>query len=467
MAGWPTGWSGWFLPCEQAHRWLTGLVAKDNGGCVPMTAELSALRVDGGRLLRRLHDLGQVGALEGGGCARLALSDADREGRDLVTMWMRDAGLDVTVDGIGNVVATRPGKAPGPPVMCGSHIDTVATGGLYDGNLGVLAGLEALESLNDAGAVTERPLAVAFFTDEEGSRFAPDMLGSSVYAGGLGVEAAHDIVGIDGARVGDELQRIGYLGPMPCPGLAPHAYVELHIEQGPVLDRAGEVIGAVTGIQGISWQELVVEGQANHAGTTPMAYRHDAGFAAASVATFVRRMVGDIGGQQVGTVGRLDLYPDLVNVVAARATMTVDLRNTDETTLRQAEDRLTTYLAELADAEGVSIKRRPLARFEPVEFDPRIIALVESTAAEFGFSPRRLPAGAGHDAQMIARMCPAGMIFVPSVNGVSHNPAEYTEPQHMVTGANILLQMLLRLAEEDTIPEPPAAPGRPGPTRTS
>jgi N-carbamoyl-L-amino-acid hydrolase len=428
-----------------------------NGGRVPYAAGPSSLRVNGDRLLARLRELGQVGAIEGGGCARLALTDADREGRDLVTMWMRDAGLDVSVDTIGNVVATRPGREAGPAVMCGSHVDTVATGGIYDGNLGVLSGLEVLETLNDAGVTTRRALAVAFFTDEEGSRFAPDMLGSLVYAGGMGVEAAHDIVSIDGARLGDELDRIGYLGTTPCPGLVPHAYVELHIEQGPVLDRAGLVVGAVTGIQGISWQELTVRGQANHAGTTPMSYRHDAGYAAASIATFVRQMVSDIGPPQVGTVGRLGLHPDLVNVVADRATMTVDLRNTDEEVLRQAEKRLAAQAAEVAAAEGVEISRRQLARFEPVDFDPRVIGLVESTALSFGYQARRLPAGAGHDAQMLARVCPAGMIFVPSVNGVSHNPAEYTEPAHVVAGANILLHMLVRLADEDAVPEPEEA----------
>ena len=418
----------------------------------------SSLRVDGDRLLQRLRDLAEIGAIPGGGCARLALSDEDRAGRDLVVMWMRDAGLEVTVDAIGNVVATRKGQVPGPAVMCGSHIDTVATGGAYDGNLGVLAGLEVMETLNDAGLTTRRPLAVGFFTDEEGARFAPDMLGSLVYAGGMGVETAHDIISIDGARLGDELARIGYLGPAPCPGLVPHAYVELHIEQGPVLDRAGEVIGAVTGIQGISWQELTFEGQANHAGTTPMAYRHDAGYAAAATAAFVRRLVSDIGPPQVGTVGRLDLHPDLVNVVAARAMMTVDLRNTDEQVLQAAEERLAQYVGEVARSEGVSVSTRRLARFEPVEFDPRVIALVEATAAGFGYQARRLPAGAGHDAQMLARVCPAGMVFVPSVGGVSHNPAEHTDPEHLVAGANVLLHTLVRLAEEDRIPQAPLPP---------
>jgi beta-ureidopropionase / N-carbamoyl-L-amino-acid hydrolase len=419
---------------------------------VPNSVDAAGVRVNGDRLLWRLRELGQVGAIEGGGCARLALTDADRAGRDLVTAWMRELGLEVAIDVVGNVVGNRPGREAGPPVMCGSHVDTVATGGIYDGNLGVLAGLEVVEALNEAGVVTRRPLAVAFFTDEEGSRFAPDMLGSLAYAGGLGAEEAHDIVAIDGARFGDELARIGYLGPVPCPGGVPYAYVELHIEQGPVLDRAGEVIGAVTGVQGISWQELVVTGQANHAGTTPMDYRHDAGYVAASVATFVRQLVTETGGRQVGTVGRSVLHPGLVNVVAANATLTVDLRNTDELVLQQVEARLAGYLDELATAEGVGITRRRLARFEPVSFDPRIIDLVEAAAASFGYQARRLPAGAGHDAQMLARVCPAGMIFVPSIGGISHSPAERTKPEHLAAGADILLHMLVRLSEEDEIP---------------
>lgn len=410
-------------------------------------AATDRLRVRPDRLVARLQELGRVGGLEGGGCARLALTDADRHGRDLVTTWMGDLGLETTIDTVGNVVGTRAGRDDGAPVMCGSHIDTVATGGIYDGNLGVLAGLEIIETLNEAGVTTQRPLAVAFFTDEEGSRFAPDMLGSLVYAGGLTAEEAHDVLGGDGARLGDELVRIGYLGSTPCPGPVPHAYVELHIEQGPVLEAHGEVIGAVTGVQGISWQELTITGQSNHAGTTPMSYRHDAGYAAAAVATFVRHLAVEIGGAQVGTVGKLDLHPDLVNVVPARARMTVDLRNTDETVLREAEGRLMAYLDELSHAEGVTVDRRSLARFEPVEFDPRLVELVETTAASFGHTTRRLPAGAGHDAQMLARVCPAGMIFVPSAGGVSHNPAEHTDPEHLAAGADVLLHMLLRLSE--------------------
>lgn len=411
--------------------------------------------VDGERLLARLDELAQIGAIEGtAGCARLALTDEDRAGRDLVVAWMRDLDLEVTIDVLGNVVAVLPGADPdASPVMTGSHIDTVRTGGRYDGNLGVLAGLEVLETVRSAGLTPERPLAVAFFTNEEGARFAPDMLGSLVYAGGLPVEVALDIVGIDGARVGEELERIGYRGPAPCPGLVPHAFVELHIEQGPVLEHRDVQIGIVTGVQGISWTELTVTGQSNHAGTTPMSLRHDAGYAAARIATFVRELVVDLGPPQVGTVGAIDLHPNLVNVVASKATLTVDLRNTDDAVLHEAESRLRSFVTEVAAAEGVSVAARSLARFEPVEFDPRVVDLLEQLVDEDGRSHVRLPSGAGHDAQMMARLCPTGMLFVPSRDGISHNPAEHTDPEHLVAGTNLLLRAMLRLA---AAPLPPA-----------
>ena len=409
------------------------------------------LRVDIDRLTARLDELGAVGSTGDGGCARLALTDDDRAGRDLVVTWMTDLGMDVSVDEIGNVVAVRAGSEDGPPVMCGSHIDTVATGGIYDGNLGVLGGLEVVETLESAGVVTKRPLAVAFFTDEEGSRFAPDMLGSLVYSGALSIEEALDVVATDGARLGDELGRIGYQGPTPCPGIAPYAYIELHIEQGPVLETHGETIGAVTGVQGISWQELTIQGQSNHAGTTPMSYRHDAGFVAASIAVRARELARRMGADQVATVGRLQLSPNLVNVVASKATFTVDLRNTVEKLLQYAEAELSRQVDEVCRSEGVSYSSRRLARFEPVEFDSRIVDLVERTASRLGHSTRRLPSGAGHDAQMLARMCPSGMVFVPSVGGISHNPKEFTSAEHLEAGANVLLGAMLELAESDVL----------------
>jgi beta-ureidopropionase / N-carbamoyl-L-amino-acid hydrolase len=408
---------------------------------------MAEVRIRGDRLLADLEALAKVGDTGDGGNCRLALTDEDAGGRELVVGWMRDLGLDVRLDRIGNVVATRAGADPTlEPVMTGSHVDTVRTGGRYDGTLGVLAGLEVVRALDDAGVRTRRPLAVAFFTDEEGSRFAPDMLGSLVYVGGMPLEDALDIVGVDGAVLGHELERIGWAGDAAVPGPSPHAYVELHIEQGPLLEEQGITIGAVTGVQGISWQELTITGQSNHAGTTPMRLRRDAGYAAARVVTFVRDLAHDLGGHQVGTVGRLDLHPDLVNVVAARATLTVDLRNTEQAVLEQAERRLGQHVAALARDEGVDVAWRRLAQFEPVAFDPAVIDLVERTARGRGHSVLRLPSGAGHDAQMFARVCPTGMVFVPSRGGVSHNPAEYTEPEHLAAGAQVLADVLLELA---------------------
>jgi N-carbamoyl-L-amino-acid hydrolase len=398
------------------------------------------------RLRARLDALAEIGAFTPGGCARLALTDTDREGRDLVVTWMRDLGLRVDIDGIGNIVGTWPADRFDPPVLTGSHIDTVATGGIYDGALGVLAGLEIIETVAVAGIETEHPLAVGVFTDEEGSRFAPDMLGSLVYVGGLALEAALDAVAVDGAVLGDELTRIGYAGPSPCPASAPHAFVELHIEQGPVLEAEDVAIGVVTGVQGISWTELTITGQSNHAGTTPMTLRHDAAFVAAALAVGLRELTQDIGPPLVATVGRVELHPNLVNVVAARAVITVDLRHTDDTVLTGAEERLSRLCAELAGSEGVTIEARSLARFEPVAFADDVVDLVERVAGAQGHSTRRMPSGAGHDAQMLARVCPSGMVFVPSAGGVSHNPAEHTDDDQLAAGADVLLQVMLELA---------------------
>lgn len=403
------------------------------------------LRIDIEHLLDRLQALAEIGAIGNGGCCRLALTDADKAGRDRVRAWMDELGLSVTVDRIGNVIGVRAGQVEGPPVLMGSHIDTVATGGRYDGNLGVLAGLEVIRTLERAGVTTVHPIGVGFFTNEEGARFAPDMMGSGVHQGKLDVDACLASVGIDGATVKDELERIGYAGSDPCGG-APRAFFELHIEQGPVLFHEGITIGAVESVQGISWTEVLIEGVSNHAGTAPMSMRNDAGYAAAAIGVFVRDLVLDIGAPQVGTVGAIDLGPNLINVVANRARVTVDLRNTSEALLREAEARTHAFLDQLAEREGVTITRRSLARFEPVEFDPDAIALVEAEARRLGYSVRRLPSGAGHDAQMFAPNCPTAMIFVPSVDGISHNVNEFTEAADLEAGANVLLHVVLKAA---------------------
>lgn len=405
------------------------------------------LRINTQRLLDRIQALGKIGALEGGGVCRLALSTEDKAGRDLVIRWMRELGLTVSIDGIGNVIGLRPGLEDGAPVMTGSHIDTVRTGGLYDGNLGVLAGLEVIQVLNDAAIQTRRPLAVGFFTNEEGARFAPDMMGSLVYAGGLELEQALATIGIDGSSVGDNLDQIGYRGTAACGAPEVHAFVELHVEQGPLLEQEGITLGAVTGVQGISWTEFTVHGVSNHAGTTPMSLRHDAAYLAGATIQFVRMLSGQLEGQ-LATVGHLRLFPDLVNVIPNKAVFTVDLRNTDNTLLLQAEQRLHDFLREMAAKEGVRVEHRSLARFDPVAFDPAMVDRIERNAQTLGHSVRRMPSGAGHDAQMLARICPTAMIFTPSVGGISHNVKEYTAPADIEAGANVLLSTLLQLASE-------------------
>ncbi|MBT3068203.1 Zn-dependent hydrolase [Rhodoferax sp. U11-2br] len=407
---------------------------------------MSLPQINGLRLVDSLQALGQIGALPGGGVSRLALTEADGQGRDWVVARMRELGLCVEVDAIGNIFGTLPGTQELPPVMVGSHIDTVRTGGVYDGNYGVLAGLEMVATLREAGLRPRRPLTVAVFTNEEGVRFQPDMMGSLVYVGGMALAEALATCDTDGVSVRSELQQIGYLGSVPVGVPQVDSYVELHIEQGPVLEQMGLQIGVVEGVQGISWTEFTVAGQSNHAGTTPMALRHDAALVASQVAVFVRELSRRMGGRQLATVGALRLSPNLVNVIAQQAVFTVDLRNTDAQALAQAERELLAYVCDAAEAEGVAIHSRTLARFEPVAFDPALVDLVAQQAQALGCSHQRMPSGAGHDAQMLARVCPSAMIFVPSVGGLSHNVREHTDPADLQRGAQLLLQVVLALA---------------------
>ena len=404
------------------------------------------------RLLDRLNRLAAFGAGNPRGVTRLALSEEERHARDQVVAWMSALGLLVEIDAIGNIFATRRGRHPLPPVMTGSHIDSVANGGHLDGPLGILAGIEVLETLNERNIETDRPLTVAVFTNEEGVRFSPDMMGSLVYSGGFPLEEALEKVGIDGVKLGTALQQIGYAGHHQPGFKIPASFVELHIEQGPVLEAEGCTIGAVTDLLGISWQELEITGQANHAGTTPLPLRHDAGYVAARINVFVRQMAQAMGGSQRATCGRIQHYPNLINVIPGRVTLTVDLRNHLEDKLQEAESRLAAFLTELALQEGVSISSRRLVRFQPVRFDRGIAATIRGVAEAQGYSVREMTSGAGHDAQMMTRLCPAAMIFVPSINGVSHNPAEATADRDLEAGANVLLETMLRLATESSPP---------------
>ncbi|MFK0333751.1 Zn-dependent hydrolase [Rhizobium sp. NPDC090275] len=402
------------------------------------------------RLLGRLRTLGEVGRDDDGRLVRLAASDSEKLGRDQFVAWIREAGLEVEIDRIGNIFGIwRPeAVSESAPLMLGSHIDTVINAGIYDGCYGVISGLEVIATLKEAGFTPVRPIVVAAFTNEEGVRYAPDMMGSLVYAGGLSTEEALASIGTDGSVLGQELARIGYAGKNEPGFLRPHAYIELHIEQGPVLEREGFPLGAVENLQGISWQKVTIDGDANHAGTTPISMRRDAGYAAARVITFLRDRAKASNTPTVATVGCIEFEPNAINVIPSRATFTVDLRDPNEDRLKQEEAELTAFLERLSQEERVAIRVERMARFEPVNFDEGIVKAIETAAAARGLAHRRMTSGSGHDAQMMARLAPSAMIFVPSRDGISHNPKEFTTDQDLIAGANILLDVVREMTKD-------------------
>ncbi|MBP2327191.1 N-carbamoyl-L-amino-acid hydrolase [Kibdelosporangium banguiense] len=422
-----------------------------------MTDLPSTLTVDSGRLWDSLMELATIGSYPDEatglmGINRQSLTDADAAGRRLVIGWMSDAGLEVTIDEMGNIFGRHEGTEPNlAPVLAGSHIDTVATAGAFDGCLGVLGGLEVVRCLNDAGITTRRPIVIAAWTEEEGVRFGTDMLGSAVAAGRLTLDYAYDLVDEQGLRFGDELARIGFRGDQPVRMDPPHAYVECHIEQGPVLAQEGYDIGVVTGVQAISWQKVTLHGRAAHAGTTPTELRVDAGLAAAQIVVKVREMV-DSGayGRLRATVGHITTSPGLPSVVPNRAELTVDLRNPDDAHMAAAEADLATFLATLPDAQpGLRVETKRMAKTNRVPFDEGIQDAIAAVAADLGHDTMRLMSGAGHDAQEMAAITPTAMIFVRGeYDGISHNPREYSTPEACAAGINVLATTILRLATQ-------------------
>lgn len=399
------------------------------------------------RLLDSIFMLGKIGIDASGERTRLAASDAEKEGRDFVVKQMREAGLDVVVDRIGNIFGiwqTEENRKEAT-LMIGSHIDTVINAGQYDGCYGVLTGIEIVRTLKEQKAALKRPLVVGAFTNEEGVRYQPDMMGSLVYAGDLSLDEALDSVGTDGTILRDELTRIGYGGTVDPGFIKPYAFIELHIEQGPIMDAKGISIGAVENLQGISWQRISIEGAANHAGTTPTDMRIDAGLAASKVNVFMRERCLASSGKTVCTVGTMALEPNAVNVIPSKAVFTVDVRNPNEEKLKEEEMALAAYLKKLEETDHVKIHTERLVRFEPVEFDNGICKITEKMAEKRGLSHCRMTSGAGQDAQMMARICPTAMIFVPSVKGISHNPKEYTRDEDLVGGANVFLDIVAEL----------------------
>jgi len=404
------------------------------------------MRINRKRLEESMDALGRVGATAKGGLNRVALTDDDRRGRDLLVGWMREAGLSVTVDQMGNIFGLRAGAGSLPPVMMGSHADSVPTGGRYDGQLGVLCALEAIRTLNDAGAATRHPVAMAIFTNEEGARFQPAMIGSGVMAGKIPLEDAYNARDRDGLRLGDELERIGYLGSEPCIPRPLRAYLELHIEQGPILEEEHLPVGVVEGIVAISWSRVTLTGVQDHAGPTPMRIRHDALVTAAEIIGGVREIPRKIGGDMVSTVGRLDVSPNIQNAIPGRVTMSIDLRGPDERDVTQAMGLLDRVVKDAARAEGVTCELEHYWRVPRTHFDLDVVDTIEGAAKSLGYGYRRIVSGAGHDAQYMAAICPTGMIFVPSRGGRSHCEEEFTPMDDIEKGANTLLVAASKLA---------------------
>jgi beta-ureidopropionase / N-carbamoyl-L-amino-acid hydrolase len=407
------------------------------------------MQINRKRLEESMAALGRIGETPAGGLSRLALTDEDRRGRDLLVEWMRAAGLTVAIDRMGNIFGERAGREGLPPVMMGSHADSVPTGGKYDGQLGVLCSLEAIRTLNDNKTATRHPVAMAIFTNEEGARFQPAMIGSGVMAGQIALEDAYNARDRDGLRLGDELERIGYLGPEPCIPRPIRAYLELHIEQGPILEEQRLSVGVVEGIVAISWSKLVLTGVQDHAGPTPMRMRKDALVAAADIVRGVREIPRKIGGDMVATVGRLDVAPNIPNAIPGKVTMSVDVRAPDEHHVTRAVGLLDRLVKDTARAEGVRYELDHYWRVPRTHFDLEVVDTIERAAKDTGARHRRLLSGAGHDAQYMAAICPTGMIFVPSKGGRSHCEEEFTPMNDIEEGANTLLLAASRLAGAD------------------
>jgi len=396
------------------------------------------------RLWSDIIESGEIGSTEKGGLCRLALSDEDRRVREWFVAACRAEGCEVRVDELGNLFARRPGRRSGlQPIAIGSHLDSQPTGGKFDGILGVLAGLEVIRTLNEHGIETEHPIEVIDWTNEEGARFAPAMQGSGVFAGALEKEAVLSSRDRDGRAFGDELERIGFRGEDSCGDHPLDTYFELHIEQGPILEAERKVIGVVTGVQGMRWYDLTLEGRASHAGTTPMQLRRDASVAAAEIIIAVNRLTAEIGKGALATTGVIDAYPNSRNVVPSRVFTTVDLRHTEVEVLDRMEERLNETVSSISAKHRVSGKLDRIWNSPPVEFDVDCVDAVRESAKKIGHPMREIVSGAGHDAVYVSRVAPTAMIFIPCKDGISHNEIESATPEHVGAGASVLLEAVL------------------------
>jgi N-carbamoyl-L-amino-acid hydrolase len=405
------------------------------------------LKIDGDRLWQSLMEMAKIGATEKGGNCRLALTDLDRTGRDLFIGWAKAAGCTIGVDTMGNIFARRPGRNNAlPPVLTGSHLDTQPTGGRFDGVYGVLAGLEVVRSLNDVGFETEAPVEVVVWTNEEGSRFPPPMIGSGVFAGVFDLEYGLNRPDLEGKTIGAELQRIGFAGDQPCGGRAVGGYFEAHIEQGPILEAEQKTVGVVTGAQGQRWYEITVTGQEAHAGPTPMTRRRDALVGAARMIDAVNRIGHANAPYACATVGFAQVSPNSRNTIPGKVFFTVDFRHPEDATLTAMDKALRAECQAIADKIGLSVEVKEFWYFPPTPFDTDCVAAVRGAAARAGYPHMDIISGAGHDAVYMARVAPTAMVFVPCENGISHNEVENARPEDLAAGCDVLLQAIVARA---------------------
>jgi len=404
-------------------------------------------RIDGKRLWDSLMAMAEIGATPKGGVKRLTLSDLDRQGRDTFKAWCEALGLTVRVDAIGNMFARREGRDPSrPPVLMGSHLDSQPTGGKFDGALGVLAGLEVMRTLNDLNIVTEAPIELVNWTDEEGSRFGHSLMGSGVWAGVYTLEKAYGLKDVDGVSVAEALERIGYKGAHPARPFPADAYFELHIEQGPILEREGRQIGIVTGAQAQVWYDAVITGRESHAGTTPPSMRRDALVAAARVVTLVDELMRARGEDGRGTVGFLQIAQPSRNVVPGEVRFSVEFRHPEDAEIRALAQTFPERARALVEATGCRLDLTELFVIPAQPFDPACVELVREAARRLGYSAREMISGAGHDAVYVARAVPTAMIFTPCKDGLSHNEAESILPEEAEAGCQVLFEAVLARA---------------------
>ncbi len=406
------------------------------------------MRIDADRLWDSIMEMARIGPGVAGGNNRQTLTDADAEGRALFRRWCEEAGMSVSVDKMGNMFALRPGtEADLPPVYLGSHLDTQPTGGKYDGVLGVLGGLEVVRTLNDMGVKTRHPIVVVNWTNEEGTRFAPAMLASGVFAGVHDLEWAYEREDAEGRKFGEELERIGWKGDEEVGNRPMKAYYELHIEQGPILEAEDKLIGVVTHGQGLSWTEVTVIGKEAHTGSTPMPMRRNAGLGMARILELVDEIAWSHKPHAVGAAGHIDVHPNSRNVIPGKVVFTVDFRSPELEVIEDMERRLREGAKKICDEMGLEVSFRKVGGFDPVKFDEGCVAKVRNAAEKLGYSHRDIISGAGHDACWINRVAPTAMIMCPCVDGLSHNEAEKIYPEWAEAGTNVLLHAALEEAE--------------------